>query len=664
MNFFENQAVAQRKTRRLVVLFALAVVAIVAVIYAIVTFLLSTTGPTSDASGQAMAMNWWRPEVLIGVSGFVLVIVSAGSLSKITALRGGGEAVAQSMGGRLVPANTRDLKERRLLNIVEEMAIASGIPVPSVYVMDAETGLNAFAAGYHPDTAVVAVTRGCLDQLKRDELQGVIAHEFSHILNGDMRLNIRLMGVLHGILVLSLIGYYAMRAGGQISRSRDGAKAGIPIGLIGFVVMIVGYVGVFFGKIIKSLVSQQREFLADASAVAFTRNPDGISTALRKIGGFHSGSRLQAPRTQECSHMLFANGIRSSFAQWMATHPPLRERILRINPRWDGEWLLPEPPPPSKPEPSKESSEKREPFDLAPGAPHIPGMGKAGAILAPILITTEQAIDQVGTVEQRHVDYARQMIESLPDQLRAQTEDGYGARAVIYAMLLDKDEAVRARQIAQLGHHADTNVFELTKVLHQHTAALPEMSRLPLIDLTLPALRTLSPRQYEAFNENLRALIAADEEMDFFEFALYRIVTRHLEQHLAKPARRPIQIYAVPGVLNEIAVLVSLLAYVGHDDATTTAKAFAKAMTALKLDREPPNLLPPEACGLAEAEQALTALLRASPKVHRQVLTACAECLGFDGIITPREAELYRAFGESLGCPVPPLMSSPDPAAG
>src|SRR5690606_28971990 len=252
--------------------------------------------------------------------------------------RQGGSVVAGLLGGLPVNPATDDPDERRLVNVVEEMAIASGVPVPAIYVLPGEESINAFAAGYGVHDAAVAVTRGALKHLTRDELQGVIAHEFSHILNGDMRLNIRLIGLLHGLLLLALIGRVLLRSGGR-SRGRRKEKGGsVQVALIGLGLVLLGYIGVFFGKLIKAAASRQREYLADAAAVQFTRNPEGIAGALKKIGALGAGSRIVHPRAEELSHLYFASGLRSSFAGLFATHPPLVERIRRIDPSFSGDF--------------------------------------------------------------------------------------------------------------------------------------------------------------------------------------------------------------------------------------------------------------------------------------------------------------------------------------
>ncbi len=338
-NFFDQQDAARRRTGLLIFYFGLAVVAIITSVYLAVTALFFATG--QQQHGGAL----FDPARLAAVATIVGLVVVLGSLYKIIALQEGGAAVARLLGGRLIDPGSSVPGERKLLNVVEEMALASGTPVPPVYVLDNEAGINAFAAGFTPRDAVVSVSRGCMDHLTRDELQGVVAHEFSHLLNGDMRLNLRVMGLLHGILLIALIGEIVIRLAGNSSSSsrsesdRDSkGSSGLAFFLLGLALLVIGWAGVFFGRLIKCAISRQREFLADASAVQFTRNPDGIAGALKKIGGLAQGSRIESPHAEEACHLFFSMGV-PALSSLLATHPPLVERIRRIDPSFDGQFV-------------------------------------------------------------------------------------------------------------------------------------------------------------------------------------------------------------------------------------------------------------------------------------------------------------------------------------
>jgi len=653
MDFFESQDVARRKTGRLVLLFVLALVSIIASVYAVVA------GAVVYSSEE---MQFWHPELLLAVVATTVAVVAGGSLYKIAQLRGGGRFVAESMDGRLIPQDTADFNERKILNVVEEMAIASGTPVPPVYVMREEMGINAFAAGYSPNDAVIGVTRGCLEQLDRDELQGVIAHEFSHILNGDMRLNIRLIGLLNGILIIGIIGSTVMRvmfySGGGRSRGKDkGGGAAMAILGVAIGLMAIGFLGTMFGNMIKAAVGRQREYLADASAVQFTRNPGGLSGALKRIGASVKGSIVGTPNAVEVSHMFFAGAIKSGFASMMSTHPPLPERIRRIEPGWDGEY-------PQLADPRGQApAERRAPADTAvdvagviTGAAILAGAsatGRGGPSGAPADVA-ESAVAQVGRPTPAHVDYAAQLIAGLPRAVAQASREPYGARAVIYALLINRDEEPRRLQLNLLRERADAGVYELTESLLESIETLDLRSRIPLIDLAAPALRELSASQFGAFRGNVEGLIAADSRLDLFEWVLERILLHHLDplfRNVGSPAVRHRSFDRLGG---PVAILLSALAHAGDDDRAEAELAFQQGRARLGLTRL--QLLEPRECGLGELGPALDALDAVSFKLKRKLIEAGAACITADRRVTVRESELLRGVADSLGCPMPPLL--------
>jgi Zn-dependent protease with chaperone function len=330
LNFFEAQDRARRSTRRLVVLYLLATASIIVGVTLIIT--LALAGFSSSTGGSALLpLIEQQAPLIAGVAILTTLVIAGATLFKTSMLSAGGGRVARDLGGTLISTDVQDPLRQRLRNVVEEIAIASGVPVPEIYVLEQENGINAFAAGFAPADAAIAVTRGTLELLDRDELQGVIAHEFSHILNGDMRLNIRLMGVLFGIMVLGLIGRIVLRGGRYSAFAASRRNRGAPaVLIIGLGLTILGAIGVFFARVIKASVSRQREYLADASAVQFTRQTAGLANALKKIGGYDAGSYLQAADPEEVSHMLFGTGSRLSGL--FATHPPLTDRIQALDP--------------------------------------------------------------------------------------------------------------------------------------------------------------------------------------------------------------------------------------------------------------------------------------------------------------------------------------------
>ncbi len=331
MNFFQAQDNARKKTWMLAMLFGAAVLTLLLLTNFFVALAFGwagmQTGMTFSQTIAQVPIDSW-----IWISLGVLGVIGVASLYKFFSISGGGRTIAEALGGSLIHQNTRDPQQRQLLNVVEEMALAAGMPVPPVYLIP-ELSINAFAAGFNTDDAVIGINQGTLDQLSRDELQGVVAHEFSHILNGDTHINLRLIAILHGILFVGMIGYGLLRAGGFSRRN------GLPIVIAGVGLLIIGYGGTFFGNLIKAAVSRQREFLADASAVQFTRHPEGIADALKKIGGFSMSSHMSNPAAEQASHMFFGAAAQKFSTSLMATHPPLEKRILAIEPGWNGTFL-------------------------------------------------------------------------------------------------------------------------------------------------------------------------------------------------------------------------------------------------------------------------------------------------------------------------------------
>jgi Zn-dependent protease with chaperone function len=624
-NFFENQDRARKKTSLLVFFFAAAVGAIVATLYALAVFVVGFQGQDPATGAMRWSLDWWSPELLSQVMLFTLLIVVGGSLYKIAQLRGGGSAVAEGLGGRLLHAEAVDPNERKLLNIVEEMAIASGTPTPPVYLLDGEAGMNAFAAGFTPNDAAIGVTRGCAEGLTRDELQGVIAHEFSHILSGDMRLNIRLIGLIHGILIIGMLGYFLLRSAAWSGAGRRGSNrdnSGAILLAVGFGLMVIGFLGTFFGNLIKASVSRQREFFADASAVQFTRNPDGIAGALKKIGGLAAGSRIEHPNAPEASHMFFGRALPSLFS----THPPLEERIRRLDPSFD----------------QQVAESATEPVAAAA----VSGFA-AGSVGA--------AVDQIGAATPAHVDQAVRLIASLPAPVTRAAHETWGARAVIYSLLVAGEESVRNDQFAWLERYADEGVLGETERLLPMVGELSATQRMTLIDLVIPALRELSLPQYHAFKDNVGALIAADRKIDVFEWMLQRILLQHLAPAFEpiRPAR--VRFRSLQRVAPACAVVLSTLAWAGASTRAAAESAFAHGANELGLPDL--RLLEPEQSGLDDLDGALSLLDGLAPLRKGVLIHACAVAIGADDEIVDREAELIRAIADSLGCPMPPLLA-------
>jgi Zn-dependent protease with chaperone function len=636
-DFFERQDAARKRTGLLITLFFMAVALSILSVYAVVSALFFM-------NNKIEGVAFWDLSRFLTVSFVTLLVVVVGTIYRINQLRDGGYLVAQMLGGRLVMRNTRDIAEKRLMNVVEEMAIASGVPVPDVYVMDQENGINAFAAGHSIDDSIICVTRGALTLLNRDELQGVVAHEFSHILNSDVAINIRLMGWLHGILMLSFIGLGLMRSLGRVRTSRS--KGAAAIVLFGAALYILGYIGAFFGTLIKSAVSRQREYLADASAVQFTRNPEGMGGALKKIGGLTHGSILIHPRAGEASHMYISPGLQESLFNVFSTHPPLMDRIKLIDPHFNGIFpkTIVEPvikPYLEKPGPTKAEREARAARALS-----------GAAILA--------ILDTVGEPMQAHRQMAQQMLAELPEPIMQATREPHDACALIYMLILGPEAEFQKKRLDLLMESESFDIYEETYRLSGHLSALNARSRLPLIDMAMPSLRQLSEEQYRTFKENVNRLIMADGKVSLFEYVLRYVLVRRLDAHFGKTKTKIAQIYSVRGVLHECSVVLSVFAHVGQRTPEETAGAFERGSRVLEGPKVDLELLDTKDCTLNELDSALDSLSVTSPKVKRALLAACLECLVYDEKITIGEVELFRAVTESLGVPAPPWLMNAD----
>ncbi len=671
--FFDRQEAARTNTWWLVTLFVAAVVGLVA-----------TTSGIAYVASQNIKFEVDQGEpippatvaAVVGVATAVVILL--GSLFQVIALRaGGGTRVAESLGGRQITQDSEDLGERRLLNIVEEMAIASGTPVPPVYLLD-EPGVNAFAAGYRPGDAVIGVTRGAVEQLNREQLQGVIAHEFSHVLNGDMRMSIRMIGILHGILLLSLIGHMLLRSlrfVGARSSNSDRGNGGIVIVMLvsGLVLVILGAIGSFLGGLIKASVSRQREYLADASAVQFTRNPPGLAGALKRIGGMSQHGLLKHPNAAVASHMYFAQGVYEGLTGLLATHPPLEKRIRSIEPTWDGTYpavaesevpiarapargqakgsrrlaeatagLVGESTSPARDRPmgsedfSRQSPPAHSAFDRA---------------LVPVPLVMS-GTEQVGEPAAEHRRYAAALLKEIDRDLSAAAAQPYSARALVFALLMDHDEPIRQLQFAALDRMITPDVVALTRKLLPKVLEAPDAARLPLVDLALPMLRMMTAPQYATFIKAFREMVNADQRLTVFEWALSQVLVRNLRREFEARESTATLYNRLNKLVPEVSVLLSVMARVGTIPGDAEA-AFRKGVAELKSVQ--PVLLPASEVSFTALDRALSKLARTSPHSRHDLLMACAAIVCSDGIVRVKEAELIRGIADLLDCPMPPL---------
>jgi hypothetical protein len=477
--------------------------------------------------------------------------------------------------------------------------------------------------------------------LSRDELQGVIAHEFSHILNGDMRLNLRLMGLVFGILCLTVIGRVLVRTRGRKN----------PLPLVGLALIVVGWAGVFFGRLIQSAVSRQRELLADAAAVQFTRNPAGLAGALKKIGGLAYGSRIESPHAEESSHLFFANGLGNSF---FATHPPLSDRIRALDPSFDGKFprVIEEP----------VSAISAAPRVAATPETPLPQAG-AGRFVAPF-VAEHAIVAHIGQATTQHLAYAADLRHAIPPAIEAAARDPFAASGLVCALLLASEPSVHEKQFEVLASVTSEAMLNETARIWPEVQVMPVQVKIPSLDLALPALRRLPPEQFQQFRAAIGTLAASSAKADLFAYMLQKIVARHLDTYFL-PERRPVtQFYALHPLAHDCGVLLSATAYAGQEDTTELSAAFAKGAQYLgQAARCEIPLLPPDECDLSNMDAALERLSQAVPQIKKSLLGACVQTVAADGVIQEGEAELLRAIADALDCPVPPFVQPEEVAA-
>ncbi len=638
MNFFAAQDDARRRTKWLFAYFVLAIIGVILSVYGIVYFVMLYTG---------VAVSPWMPGVFVATALSTGGVMGTGSLFKTMQLNGGGSVVARDLGARQIDPYTSDIDERRLVNVVEEMAIASGVPVPGIWLMDDELAINAFAAGTEPGNAVVAVTRGCLQRLTRSELQGVVAHEFSHILNGDMRLNMRLMGLLFGVLMISLIGrmffqmFRFMRVRSSGSKN-NGAGVVVVIVLAGIALMVVGSIGVFFGRLIQAAISRQREYLADASAVQFTRDPEGIAGALKKIGGQQGESKINAAKAAEASHLFFTDG--GMFSYGLATHPPLDVRIKAIQKNWDGEFVAS-----AIPKVAADRAVSKEQADQ-----RISGFSGTNQSKPPPLdpppISRAQ-IEALGEPSQVDAAVGHKLYAALNDDWIRAAHDREEAQALIFALLLAEDNQLREEEVSFIKNGAGDDAGKLALHWNQQLERLHSSEKMALLDLSIPALRRLSLTEYERFIEITQWLIASDGQVDLFEFMLQHVVERHLNAHFRPKPMAKMKYRSIEVLMAEANILITTIAAIGGED--QMASAYRATMSEWSWELE---MAPPSECGLKSIEKALEEFNMASPLVKKQLLRMLGTAVMHDGVVVSREAELLRATADAVGCSIPPFV--------
>ena len=656
MNFYAAQDNAKKKTKYLVFLYVLILLLLTLLSTLVLTLLMPLfSGQSLSVSGDILSLRFWRSlfssqnlPLLLGVGSFVIGGALISSLVKARHLSKGGAVIAAALGGvKLIP-NTRDINERKALNVVEEMAIASGMPVPEVFVLRHENAINAFAAGQTPQDAVIGLTQGCIDKLTRSQLQGVVGHEFSHILNGDMRLNLRIIMLLYGIEFIALLGRILSSSSRSRSRSRSKGKGNGAIILAGIALRIIGWFGILFGNMIQAAVSRQREFLADASSVQFTRDPDSIAGALKVIGFVTEGSRLKNTDVSDVSHLFFGQAFHTRLAFLFATHPPIDQRIQRIQPNWDGAFLKPLPPPEKPPESSALDDSETS---------------SNGVLMHPMLDNLPQPLAMLMA--------AGVMVEQLSEtsqntllQLVEKSQDPMEAMALVLAVLACEEEENQANMPALDWHLLlkSDSVGGLEKLVQTQLAlvlSVDLVNRLPLIELAIPTLKSLSDKQYIEFKAIMQAVMDFDGQQSIFEQSLFSLVTRYLDVHFGLVKVNQVRYRKTKQVAMELQIVISAIVHYGHNEASlnlntlTMDLAFKKAVKHLGLndlkrvefDEEHQTLF----------ERSVEKLLYCSEPIKQQIIEALVLCIEHDGKVEPVEKELVLAIAATMNAPIPRL---------
>jgi Zn-dependent protease with chaperone function len=633
MDFFAEQARVRESTRVLVMLF---VAAVLAIVFAVDMLVAVVVGPWVKIPHAS----------LLAISTLAVLGLIAGCAAyRISSLSAGGKAVAEDVGGEPVPPDTQDPALRQLRNVIEEVAIASGTPVPDIYLMPDEPGINAFAAGYSPSDAAICVTRGCLHKLTRDELQGVIAHEFSHVLNGDMRLNIRLMGLLFGIMALSIIGRQMTWSRGNtgIWDSEDDRNRLSAWFLIGIALMLIGSIGHFFGRLIQAGVARSRETLADACAVQFTRQTGGIAGALKKIAASAEGSRLQIANRHEIAHMML--GDVDHFSAWFATHPPLMERIRLLEPYFREQQLV-------ELKAKVQAASAAHDGAMQPPRELPPLEWPGGPVIGAVVAATQVAAAPAATAVVESVPHATVSTRETFTRLREAVRQPESAIAVVLALVMSRHQELRARQARRVANAFGDDVQSTASEFAVEMEALPPTSHMPLLSLAFPALKQLPQGRQQTLLETLDGVVSIDPLVGLDDYCLVRLLRMHLLE-ACKPRSAPVDGQKkLPACRDSVALVCAVVATYGANDEAAARRAWLLAMNqafpgaaalwqALPLDWQAPF------------DSALDDLDRLMPAAKEIVVQSLLSAIRADGVVTPAESELLRVICASVHCPVP-----------
>jgi len=681
MNFYKAQDQARKQTNWLLFLYTLSVVSIVLITNICFAIFVWYSNPSnlSNVHPQAITsfsvlIDWFK-HIVVGlgwykflwVTGLVCGVIGISMGFKWASLRSGGRVVAESLGGRLLVPNAEDLLERRLLNVVEEIALASGVPVPPVYIMDNEQGINAFAAGLSYEDAVIGVTRGTIECLNREQLQGVIAHEFSHILNGDMLLNMKLLAVLHGILMISETGRTIMRHSSRRSYSRSRRDVNGGFFIFGLCLFLIGWLGQFFGDLIKSAVSRQREFLADASAVQFTRNPEGIGGALKIIGGYSAQSNIQHSASHEVGHLFFSSAYKS-FLSLFSTHPPLEERISRVLPSWNGRFTR------YKKEPTAYSGETATTrsnasfSSLAGNSSELSGQTVSGQSVESVTEANALGKKTPSNYDGKPIEFTLEptqgtqiLHKQAPDmgvlfeRVKALAHEPLGAVSLVLSVLLDDDVKVLNKQLAKIEQNQKNWLLpakeakRLLDQLHEKSKTTGP-HRLQLLEMAIPSLKQTSLKQYRLLRETITQMVHADGRVALFEWVIYQLVCQYCDRHFGLSKVQKPKYKTIKQLSSIYEIVLSRVVHYGCGEDDAKSKAFNKACNVAGAYTI--ELLPIELCSQAKFTRAVHALGQAYPLLKPRLVKGLISAAQSDAYINDQERQVIRGITAVMDCPL------------
>lgn len=662
MNFFEDQARAKKRTTLLVIYFVIAVVLTIVIIDSIIVSAIAYArlehyffyhgGEWVVRRDNLYPLIYY---VTIIASPAVLSVIIIGSLTTSFKLRGGGIAVADMVKARTIHPDTTDLKERRFINVVEEMSIASGVPVPKLYVMDDEHSINAFVSGFESEDTVMVASKGALDKLSRQELQSVVGHEFSHIFHSDMQISLRIMGITAGLLILGKIGSFILRSTFYSRRSKSDGRIQLAVILAGVGILAVGFIGLMFGRLMKAAISRQRELLADASSVAYTRNPQGLIFALKRIAKDSEQGHLKSANAEDVSHICFAPALQSYLSGAFSTHPPIPVRIKRLDPK--GQYAKdplpntkkPPPEPPPKSTAQKTGKESGETFmRTMMGATILAGAADS------IDATAKSITNSIGDPLDQHMTLAEALHEQIPNALQTIAHQPREVAYLWYAMMLPQTLTPQLEHTLgkKMSDGSLTKIMSIQKVLFN----MKWGSLLPLAQIALPAFKMNSPDVMDKMIKNTGAILSHTKP-HYFQYGLYALLCKAANQKKEKASYKTYS--KLTSHANGLQIVISVLVHYSGDDTEKLEAQYKKIMQQLLGKSGDIGQLVSPSPFVFQA--ALSKLNHLSPQAKEKFLNACFDCIEHDHKITTAEADLVRVIASIIECPIPPIISGATP---